>query len=220
MPLIGTLPTIPHTYTFTFNSLNIINLRSQHTDTDYASFTVRVIPQGGQGIATTIVKPMGDLGTGVHPVNLSIKAQVHPTDQVVVNYFVINSGHADPNKVQTTLKNTGDQVSAVSRTFNDLLHMNTGDLAIEGAQLITSLLKDVFGSLFSSIFGDGPDCDGPVAAGQELMPYSALPASPSTPVTRSTVNPGVDSPHGCGKNSVYEVNWSVSQDSQQVGSKL
>lgn len=204
---IGTLPTVPHTYDFTLDALNIINLRSEHTDTDFVSFTVRVNPQGGKGNAVTIVKPMGDLGTGVHPVNITIKAPVSPTDQVVVNYLVMNAGHADPTKVESGMKTAGDGISSVGRAINDLLHLNTEDLALEGAQLITSLMRDLFNSIFGSA-----DCDGPVAAEQAILPFSALPTSPSSPVNRSTVHPGTDSPHGCGKNSVYEVRWHIAQE--------
>jgi hypothetical protein len=83
-------------YFFKFNDINIRNLRSANSDTDYASFAVRI----GTNSYGPLTKAMGDLHQGIYPVGLSIGPVEVPNDQtpILLGWTVVNSGHTDPSQ--------------------------------------------------------------------------------------------------------------------------
>src|SRR5258708_3440734 len=105
------------TFTFTLDSFKITDTRSRHEDTDYVSFTLLVKPANGEGTPQTVTKYMGDVNNGTFKVGLSFPSvSVGPTDSVVMNYLIVNTGHKNPSQTVTTLENAGTQLATKGGT--------------------------------------------------------------------------------------------------------
>ena len=92
-------------FSFTLDSFQITDTRSLHNDTDYVTYTLLVKAQDGSGTPRTLTKAMGDVNNGVHAVNLSFSnVQVNPTDTVVLNYLIVNSGHKGQSQVISAIR--------------------------------------------------------------------------------------------------------------------
>jgi len=106
-----------NSFTFTLDNFKITDTRSRHEDTDYVSFTLLVKSAAGTGTPQTLTKYMGDLNNGTFPVNLSFsKIAVAPTDTVVLNYLIVNTGHKDPTQIVSTLEDTGTKLATTAGT--------------------------------------------------------------------------------------------------------
>ena len=196
------------TFTFTVDSFKITDTRSRHEDTDYVSFTLLVKSATGAGTPQTLTKYMGDVNNGTFPVNLTFsKIAVGPTDTVVLNYLIVNTGHKNPSQVVSTLETAGTKLATEAGTAagaaigSVIPGLGTALGAVAGwlAGEITSLLN--------------ANCDGAVAAEQNTFPSSDLTAKTAHgPFSHTTKHNGTDSPHGCGSNSVYYVTWHMQQD--------
>jgi hypothetical protein len=190
-------------FTFTLASFNITETRSRHDDTDYVSFTLLVKSSTGSGTPKTLTKSMGDVNNGVHNVNLSFpNIAIDPSETVVLNYLIVNSGHKSPSEVESGLETAGTKLAVAGATalggaigsvipgFGTILGGAVGFLAGE----LTGLLD--------------ADCDGAVAAEQDTLVYNDLIARTANGTfSQETKHPGTDSPSGCGSNSVYYVTW-------------
>jgi hypothetical protein len=194
-------------FTFALDSFKITDTRSLHEDTNYVSFTLLVKSATGAGTPQTLTKKMGDVNNGVHPVKLSFpRVAVGPTDTVVLNYLIVNTGHRNSSQTVTTLETTGAKQAAADGTAvgaaigSVIPRLGTALGALAGwlAGEITELIK--------------ANCDGAVAAEQNTFHYNDL-ASKTLPVpfTHTTRHPGPDSPYGCGGNSMYYVTWHIQQ---------
>jgi hypothetical protein len=194
-------------FSLTLDSFKITDTRSRHEDTDYVSFTLLVKSNTGAGTPETITKYMGDVNNGVHTVNLSFpRISVGPTDVVVMNYLIVNSGHKNPSQVVSTLESAGTKLASEAGTAagaaigSVIPGLGTALGAIAGwlAGEITGLLN--------------ADCDGAVAAEQNTFTYADLVAKTGKGTfTQTTKHPGTDSAHGCGSNSVYYATWHMQQ---------
>jgi hypothetical protein len=208
-------PPVVHAYTFTLVSTDILNLRSPHSDTDYVSFTLRINPQTidgkpATGPANTLFKKLGNLGTGTHSIDLSFpKVGIDSTDTVVLNYLILNSS-TDPTKVQTAMTSSGDRLSSAIGAVKSLADLTGLGTLINTVREQVSLILDTFHALF----GTNANCDGTVAAEQAVVLFQDLVANTANGKVwaTTTTHPGTDSPKGCGKNSVYEVTWTVTQN--------
>jgi hypothetical protein len=192
-------------FTFTLDSFQITDTRSLHNDTDYVTYTLLVKAQDGSGTPRMLTKSMGDVNNGVHAVNLSFSnVQVNPTDTVVLNYLIVNSGHKSPSQV----------ISAVESTATKLA---TQGGALLGNAIVPGIGGSILGAAAGWLAGEllgilTANCDGPVAAEQDVLKYSDLIADTAHgQFTHSTKHPGTDSARGCGSNSVYIVNWHMLQ---------
>lgn len=188
-------------FTFVLDSFQITDTRSLHEDTDYVTFTLTVNPQNGQGTPQTLKKSMGDVNNGVHAVNLSFpNVTVNPTDTVIMNYLIVNSGNKNPGQIETNLENAAVKLLGKA---GDVIGMPELDSALEK---VAKWLGDEIISIINT------RCDGPVAAEQNSFRYDDLIAKTSHGTfSHSTKHPGTDSPSGCGRNSVYIVNWHLTQ---------
>jgi hypothetical protein len=189
-------------FTLSLDYFEIKTTRSLYQDTDYVTFTLLVKSQDGTGTPQTLKKAMGDVNDGIHAVNLSFQnVEIGPTDTVVLNYLIVNSGHKSPGEIESTLENAAITLATKGGTVlgNDILP-GLGSLL---GPLAGWLAKELIGVLAA-------DCDGPVAAEQDTFTYADLIAkTPAGTFHQSTTHDGSDSPAGCGRNSLYVVNWSM-----------
>jgi hypothetical protein len=214
------VPAIPR-YTFSLDSFEIRTTRSGSifsglaTDTDYVTFGVAV--GGGQPQLQT--KSMGDLGKGTFSVGLMFGyIAVADFEPVIVNYLIVNSSQG-PSEVDAYLKNATTQLAnAGVKAAADAIAAGAGALA--GAAIggvVVPILGSALGALGGWLISEvwrvlWPDCDGPVATrqtpflGRDLWLKTA-----AGPLRFSTEHPGIDSPPGCGANSDYVVNWSITR---------
>jgi PASTA domain-containing protein len=192
-------------FSFTLDSFQITDTRSLHEDTDYVTYTLLVKAQDGSGTPRTLTKSMGDVNNGVHSVNLSFSnVQVNPTDTVVLNYLIVNSGHKNPGQITSALESAAGKLATQGGTL-------LGNAIAPG--IGGSLLGAAAGWLAGELLGIiTANCDGPVAAEQDTFKYSDLIADTANgQFKHSTKHPGIDSAKGCGRNSVYIVNWHMLQ---------
>lgn len=184
-------------FSFVLESFQITDTRSLHKDTDYVSFSMVVNPQNGKGRPQTLKKAMGDLNNGTYNVNLSFpNVTVNPTDTVVLNYLIVNSGHKSPGDVESLLEKAGV----------DFLSYGASQIPYLGSAL--GLLSTWFGNELVGLIN--ADCDGVVAAERDTFTYADLMAKTQNgPFNQTTRHPGTDSPHGCGGNSNYYVTWQM-----------
>ncbi|MBV9144171.1 MAG: hypothetical protein JO115_25165 [Pseudonocardiales bacterium] len=210
------LPTIP-SYTFSLDSFEIRNTRSRHVDTDYVTFAVTV----GTGQPRTQTKSMGDLNNGVFSVGLTFEdVAVAAHEPVIVTYLIMNSGHQSQAETEATLENVAKQLAdagakaaatAIASGVGTLVGATIGGVVVP---VVGAALGALAGWLVSTLGGIiFADCDGPVAAQQTPFLGRALRSrTVSGPLRISTDNPGIDSPAGCGSNSDYIVNWSITRE--------
>lgn len=186
-------------YTFTFKDIRIDNTRSNHQDTNYASF---VLNTPLHGIIRTPTKSMGDMNSGPPvPVDLTVSNVIVPQNaSITLVWSVINSGHQDDAQLRKAIDMTLDAaIQQASNPSND----NDGGSSSDGAELLT-LAKDFIDSVLSFALAD---CDGPVVGGRKTLSGASLfNATSPSPLVISLTNIGDDdwgkSPAGC-RNSSY-----------------
>jgi len=185
-------PFQPASYIFVLNQFHIDNTRSVDQDTDTVSFAVKI---GQQMMGDPQIKHMGDVDNGDHPVNLQFGPFLidNPATPVVMNFAIINNGHAAQKDLDNALVQAGASIAA---------------LAIGGASGWVVIAKKIIEFLGGIIFAD---CDGPVAGDQIEFTGDSLHAQTArfNTLTETRNYPGTDSSTGCGSNSMYSVTWSV-----------
>jgi hypothetical protein len=200
------------TFTFTLDSFKITDTRSRHEDTDFASFTLLLKSASASGTPQTQTKSMGNLNNGTFNVGLSFpNVRVDPSQTVVFNYLIVNTGHKTESQVDSALETVGGTLADKG-------------LVAGGTALGTAILPGL-GTILGAIGGwlagqikniINADCDGPVAAEQVTLSYNDLLAKTANgPYTHETKNPGIDSNTGCGGNSMYYVTWHVARGASQ-----
>jgi hypothetical protein len=211
---LGTLEPPPQQlFTFNLTSFEIKNTRSLHEDTDYVTFTLLVRGQDGGGQPRSLTKSMGDVNNGTHIVGLSFQnLEIEPSDTVVLNYLIVNSGHKNPSEVETALESAA--VALATKGAQEL-----GNAILPG---IGSILGIAAGWLFQKLVGVlTANCDGPVAAEQVTFSCADLMAkTPDGSFDQSTTHNGSDSPVGCGSNSVYIVDWGILNVEKMAAKKV
>lgn len=188
-----TLPPPDYTFTFTLVSCHPWQTRSKHQDTGYVVFTQQVKPKTGPAHPPiTQLKVLGNLNTGVCPINLvSPKIPVAKTDTVVCNYLIVNCSHPHPQDVLTALQHTSVQLAASATPIYDIgkvawAYQEIGNQFVPGS------------------------CDGVVVAHQEVSSFDDLyMVTFRGPYNHSYEHAGIDSPHGCGDNSRYDTTYLI-----------
>jgi hypothetical protein len=186
-------------FSFNLDSFQITDTRSAHTDTDYASLTVKV---GSNTPQTITSRNLGNLNNGTFNIGLSCAGlAISPDSPVVFNYLIVNSGSSTAAAVGLVLEEIGTQLANGPTLnlppFTSALSYVAGEYAAELNQIIKA------GS-----------CDGLVAAEQNTFTYEQLIGyiSPSYSFARTTVHKGGINPHGCNSNpSQYIANWSMAE---------
>ena len=218
----------PVNYSFSVQQINIITQRSRNTESDtlYMTITVAV------GSKPTIKKTFslgehhhGDVFSG----DWSVLASVADDEKVVMSYVIINHGGSSTSaEILSTLESAGDTLAkaaiAVYATEASIAIGALANVVLPGfgavvIPLLDSALIAVGDWLLSEVVGlfslISPDCDGPVAAGVHAYTGSQLKKGTGTPggaisFTTAVDNcVGVNSPKGCGDNSLYDINWDI-----------
>ena len=195
--------------TFTMDNFGISNTRSLHNDTDFVFLSATV----GANPPVFVQKSMGDVNNGAHSVGLSIEVDIPDDDtEVVFSYLIINNGHGGNDAKQKAAQ------AALSTIAKEII-AHPGDTA--AAITIGSIVVPFFVSALAAVAGVlglveaglilFADCDGVVAGGTLPFKCSDLIARTSAgqKIGNTTHHPGTDSPTGCGSNSSYTTNCTV-----------
>lgn len=197
---------LPISYTFTLESLHILNTRSKHQDTDFVSFTLLHKPaQGVVPAPRTLTKALGNVNNGLHPIGLVFpKIIIGPRDTVTINYIIANVGHKPAAQAQQAMQTSGSKLSLAGTVLVDVSKYNPVSLTGSGIEWLSKALASLF---------DGPNCDGVVAISQQSLSYDDLFAATfHGPNVFPHEHNGTDSPQGCGSNSVYDVTMRIERD--------
>jgi hypothetical protein len=202
-------------YNFAVDSFVIHDTRSLHKDTDYISASVAVT---GKPTLKASQK-LGDLDNGTFRTAMLFRnVSIADNETAIFSYAIVNSGHGDPSVAQKTLeqavsslaeKGAQAAASAAGVAVGEALGASIGTAIVP---LAGTALGSLAGWLVSSagklIFAN---CDGAVAAAVHAFTGSQLRAgvSEGQPLGQIDHHPGTDSPHGCGRNSNYDVSWSI-----------
>ena len=205
---------------FSLDNIIISNPRSLRTDTDYATITVTV----GNAEPVSKTQALGDLGDGTHNVGLALQVDIPDTPTpIVFAYAVVNNGHADEALIQ---KGTEAALAYLTKTGANLIAKQIGQPIGDalgsalGASIGTAVVPLVgtaigaLAGLITSYVGGilFADCDGTVATGvRAYVSTDLLNLTVSGKTIRDGVShPGTDSPQGCGANSKYATNTTIS----------
>jgi hypothetical protein len=187
-------------YRFTINSIRIDNTRAVHEDTVVVSMAAAV---NNQEVSKNS-KSMGDRNNGVHPVGLSIDADVGPNQEISFSYVVMNT-HVGTSALESLAQGA---VNLASSKVSSAISGAIGSVAGPLGGLAGVAANYIIGSI-GQLFTAGR-CDGLVAADKITYPESQLRSLTSSgPITHTTFHPGLDSPTGCGSNSRYYVTWTI-----------
>jgi len=179
----------PHEYHFEFQQFHISETRAAHDDTDTVSLVLRVDGQPSRAL----IKHLGDVNNGDHPVQLKIgPVTLSGAGQVRLVTSVINSGHKDQASLDDALTTAANQ--AIDLALDE----------IPGGQLI-EILTHWLVNLFAV------DCDGVVIGQRWTWTAAELKAHTDrhNPWTIEHTYHGTDSADGCLGNSVYTGTWII-----------
>jgi len=204
--VIGTTPVA--VYSFTINSLQIVEPRSTFEDTDYVSLSVVV---GNNAPITAPVQSMGNLGKGTYGVNLTIpNVPVGSNDAVSFTYSVLNSGYSSDIVEQAAEKAIAVAASKVGQlALKALITGVTGGLgsilSVVGSAALGWLTSEALGFLF-------PDCDGTVAGADHAYTGAQLAQQTAngSAISVTDYHKGTPSADLCGPTSEYYVTWEIS----------
>lgn len=108
-------------YHFALEYCIVSNTRSRHEDTDFVTFTVSTATSDGRPRSRwSRSKSLGDLNNGTYPIGLAVDLPVaDQTDIIIMNYSIVNAGHANPltligqmEKAGKVLSNEGAKAAA------------------------------------------------------------------------------------------------------------
>jgi hypothetical protein len=193
-------------FSFALNSFEIMQTRSLHQDTDFVTFSIVVNPQGGVGNPQTLKKSMGNVNNGGFHLGMSFpNVVVNPTDTVLMNYLILNSGHKNPGEVETALENAATKMLMEGA---DLLSMYLSGLGVPDTTAVLDAVAKYISDEIIAVLN--ANCDGCVAGGQYSFTYDELIAKLAPgPFQQNLKFLGGASPKGCGSNSVYYVDWQM-----------
>lgn len=205
-------------YTFLVKDFMIHRTRAPLSDTLFLYYSAFA---GGDLVASRIIS-FGDLGTGQystvnyvppdHTPGLEVVIN-DPSAKVAFNFQLVNAGNPPGGTLSARLAGPAKQLFSSASGIKgagatEIFTAEDGSAFIGGVEGAALML------LFSTLWGWlSSDCDGPVAVDQISGPRFALDAWTDNPARSVSAQgrsyPGVDSPHGCGGNSNYELNWSL-----------
>ncbi len=202
-------------YSFYVPSFHINQIRSAHTDTLFASTSLRVNNApgglhhdwGAQTVALGDRKAGGDV---VYPLAWLDVDVPDPTPEnpdggaVYWTYLLVNKGHSN---------DAAGFLDMFNNACNDMAGALAGGLVAKGGLTVANLAG------FAAVLGIQElmnmltaDCDGVVAVGSfayTARELAAMVAAPGQVSVTTQDNPGTDSAVGCGGNSDYTVDYWV-----------
>jgi hypothetical protein len=192
------------TYVFGIDTIEIQRTRARHEDTVRMSMTAVVDNQRPD----TLALDLGDHNDGTIEVHRNLGA-VRLVDNdpardalgVTFSYIVLNAGHASWDDLNGKLSDASQELA---QEGGEYLDTETGT-----DNVWTAIAKFVMSVFSGWAFAN---CDGPVAGhkqrwtGQQLFDLTQ-----NGPYHMSTHHDGTDSPAGCGANSIYVVNWTITR---------
>jgi hypothetical protein len=228
------------TYSIVLDSFQVAVARSgslagldKGNDSDYVGLTIQVNNAASQ----TQTKFMGNNCSGGNTYGVDVafnSVTLADTDAVAIISAIVNSS-AGESEATTYLESALSKLA--SKVGSALGNALTKDLltdavkqeigAAVGAAIGTvalPVLGSALGAIGGFLAGEAwgiafPNCDGPVAASMFLYSGAELKAlvTAGKPLIIKVNNPGIDSAHGCGANSVYNVNYSIALVSTHPG---
>lgn len=195
----------PASYNIRLSGVNVLKTRARGKDTVYAQFSVlkngaliKTVQWDGTCSDQSCV-PNRDFTEGLHVFGLAVSAEtgrVTDTDRITWRFQIVNAGHAPSDQYYSKAASAVSEASCHSDPNNH--NDNTGWLCA-ASKLLQALVP-----WFTA------DCDGPLAADEVTKTGAELFAMTQGHQDRglpsgvwSKVYKGVDSPAGCGGNSVY-----------------
>lgn len=211
-------PFQPASYTFTIYSINIRNTRSRGNDSLKGQVSGAVGAEPPQSNAMDL----GDHGTGNVNVDLHVGPLLvsDPNIGVVFNYILANTGQ-DTATFNAGVIKTGQALAAAgAAAATAAIGAAIGATLGSGVMpVIGTILGAAAGWVVSQLGGlFFANCDGPVAVEQpafkgldlwNVTNHTDLFGQPHPFYSQTTSHPGLDSPAGCGSNSVYDVTWQI-----------
>lgn len=196
-------------YRFIVTQFHVANTRSLHEDELYLSHSVHV---DGVMVASDF-KHLGSFNNGTYPTQAQgIQAQVinDPLANVDLLFGLVNAGNASSETVKQAMLGTAQQLVGVGGGGGAGLSVSSALAAIPGPSYVTLPLM-ALGKLWDWLH---TNCDGPVAADHlgatRFVIDTWADDDPNGEVTITDKRYyGVDSPDGCGSNSVYDLTWFV-----------
>jgi hypothetical protein len=204
-------------YNFRLDKVEIKTTRSRSTDTVYATLSLAV----GTRAPMTRTVAMGDLSEGDYEPNLGFdNVAVFDGEPIVLNYTILNNGHADAGLVENALNQAATTLS--NEAARQLATLGGSAIGAALGTAIGTAVVPIAGSALGALAGwlvskmspiIFPNCDGFVGAG--VHPFTSAELRNQTvggySVGATDANYGTDSAAGCGANSVYNVNWSAAR---------
>ena len=206
---------------FSLDNFIISNTRSLRKDTDYCTVSVTV----GNNAAVTKTQAMGDVDNGNHAVGLAVSVNVpdHVPTPIVFSYLIMNNGNSNHAAVQKGLEAALAQIGKsgaaaiakdIAKPIGDAVgsaigaSIGTAVVPLVGTAL-GALAGYVVGEIGSLLFAN---CDGLVASGIRAFVSTDLLAHTTNGghLREGVKHPGTDSAAGCGANSMYATNTTVS----------
>jgi hypothetical protein len=204
----------PDAYVFSIGKINVVTQRSAdfgETDSDYLTLCVAV---GSNPLISSTIS-LGDHTYGdVFDANLSVAAEVADDDRVVMCYIMNNQGYTDTDEAEFPLAVAAKFLAqaAIAAYAAGAADVSTLNLSLPGFGNVLvppsgSALTALGNWLLSYDLAPAPDtCDGPVAAGIHAFTGAQLRRG----IVATDSCAGINSPAGCGSNSLYEVTWAIS----------
>ena len=192
-------------YIFRLDGFNLIEKRSRHhmSDTIHVAIGLRIdaddLPAQVHNMHDLSDERFYELGFTMGPVTID-----NPLSVAVFNYQIVNAGHQDPTTVARALElGTQELAKQVDKIADELI--TSGDWR---KLIIGGIIKYSVPAALSAAL---PNCDGPVAVDQIRVTGRKLEewTRDSGRHTERRRYPGTDSPHGCGANSLYDVEWTI-----------
>jgi hypothetical protein len=220
-------------YTFRLERIHISRTRSPHTDTNYLTLSLNNgknpllqinaklgdMPDGDYSVSDLISRtPQPSLGIG--PSNAANFVEIiNPQDPVIISWAIVNRGHANDQQAINEINQIGNNLinkflgsgSGTGNTDPMPAGMHNTDMGSAGWGSEVdwaAIAKWVFGWLINLL---DPNCDGGVVAQTITTTAAELATKTQGGVTfRKTLSyPGTDSAVGCGANSLYFVEYSI-----------
>jgi hypothetical protein len=186
------------TYVFRLEKFHINETRAFQNDTDTVTLALNV----GARHYETQVRHMGDVNDGDHAVDLKFEPVTAdtPSTPVVLNYLILNAGHADTAKLEAAVKSAADGLLGEATKAPLPIWAKLGVMV--GKELTDFLLGLAF-----------EDHDGWVAGDQIVVDGATLERwTAATGTHRETREyRGANSPTGGKSSSKYTVTWSVNR---------
>jgi len=174
----------------------------------------------------TVAKALGDHAEGfTYPNIVFHDIPLDDNEVAVFSYVIINNGHATESDILRALEAVASKLASVGA--NAAANAVEGGAAAAAGAATGALLGSpvpiigtvvgaalgaivgtLLGSVFPIIFAN---CDGPIGSASNTITGSELAQKFNSGQSfgHKDQNPGVDSPAGCGDNSVYATTWSV-----------